>query len=67
MGIVKRFEDKTALMETLLGQQIIQGDKDIAEAIAEKGDLLGFEPGERLSNKVITIGIFTFCLLARLG
>ena len=48
MTLKSRFESKNDLVEALARQKIIFGRTDIAEAIAEKGELVEYAPGERL-------------------
>lgn len=47
-SLISRFEDPRDLVEALLNQRIIQGDKAVAEALAAKGTLVEFVPGQQL-------------------
>jgi len=48
MGISARFKDESDLVEALLRQQVIANDRAIADDVAQVGQLLEFEPGQRL-------------------
>lgn len=41
-----RFENKTDLVEALCEQKIVGADRKFAEALAEKGELVEFKPGQ---------------------
>lgn len=47
-SLVSRFEDPRDLTEALMNQRIVQGDKALAEALAAKGTLVEFAPGQLL-------------------
>lgn len=48
MGISARFKDDSDLLAALLRQQVIANDRAIADDVAQVGELLEFEPGQRL-------------------
>lgn len=48
MSLKQRFEDPAALIEALRAQKIVQGDGDVAAAIAQVGELMEFAPGHNL-------------------
>lgn len=48
MSLKSRFENRDVLIESLLAQKIIQGDIDVAKAIAEIGELVEFNDGENI-------------------
>jgi CRP-like cAMP-binding protein len=48
MGISERFKDESDLVAALLRQQVIANDRAIADDVAQVGELLEFEPGQRL-------------------
>jgi CRP/FNR family cyclic AMP-dependent transcriptional regulator len=48
MSIKARFQEPSALIEALRAQKIIQGDLEVAVAIAEAGELVEFGPGKNL-------------------
>lgn len=41
-----RFEDSAALKQALLGQRIILGNNSLAEALANEGELVEYQPGQ---------------------
>ncbi|MDQ8699237.1 TIR domain-containing protein [Hyphomicrobium sp. LHD-15] len=48
MGISERFKDKSDLIAALLRQQVIGNNREIADDVAQIGELLEFEPGQQL-------------------
>lgn len=48
MNLRSRFEKREDQIEALLGQKIIRGDRTVAEAIADIGDLVSFAPGHTI-------------------
>ncbi|WP_030539282.1 TIR domain-containing protein [Sphingobium sp. DC-2] len=48
MSLKKRFEDREVLIDALLGQKIIRGDRAIAAAFADSGDLTEFAAGQNV-------------------
>jgi CRP/FNR family cyclic AMP-dependent transcriptional regulator len=54
MSIKQRFEDRQTLVDALRAQKIIQGDADVAAAIADVGVLMEFTPGQNLIEEGAT-------------
>lgn len=48
MKLSARFENRAVLVEALLAQSVVQGDRDVAAALAEAGELVELAPGEVL-------------------
>jgi CRP/FNR family cyclic AMP-dependent transcriptional regulator len=48
MSLKSRFENRQALVDALRAQKIVQGDAEVAEAIADVGQLVEFAPGQIL-------------------
>jgi predicted nucleotide-binding protein len=48
MNLKSRFANPHDLIEALLRQKIVLGNRDIAEALAEQGDLIEFVPGANI-------------------
>lgn len=48
MSLKKRYEDRTVLIDALLNQKIIRGDKTIAAAFADSGELMEFAAGKNV-------------------
>lgn len=48
MKLTDRFQNKTILVDALLAQNVIQGDRDVAAALAEAGELVELTSGEVL-------------------
>ncbi len=57
-----RFEEPGALLEALRAQRLIQGDVQIAEEIAQHGELVEFAPGELLIEQGATDRCMYFLL-----
>lgn len=51
MSLKSRFENRNAMVEALRAQKIVQGDTEVAEAIAEVGQLVEFAPGQVLIDQ----------------
>ena len=47
-GLKDRFKRKEDLVAALAEQVLVLGDRDLAEALAEEGDLVSFDPGQRI-------------------
>lgn len=48
MSMLSRFQERVDLIEALRAQKIVQGDRAIAEAFAERGELVAFSPGQNI-------------------
>jgi predicted nucleotide-binding protein len=48
MSLKSRFEKSQDLVEALLAQKVVQGNRALAEFIAQEGELLEFKPGKNL-------------------
>jgi hypothetical protein len=46
MGLKQRFENKSSLLEALLTQRVVLGDRDLAEELAAEGMLEEFVAGQ---------------------
>lgn len=51
MTLADRFKDKTVLVEALLAQGIVQGDRDVATALADSGRVVEFSAGTVLIHE----------------
>lgn len=51
MSLKSRFIERDDQIEALLGQKIIRGDRAVAEAIADAGDLVAFGPGHKIMEQ----------------
>ncbi|MGQ3231230.1 MAG: TIR domain-containing protein [Blastomonas fulva] len=51
MSLKARFVERDDQIEALLGQKIIRGDRAVAEAIADAGDLVTFAPGHKIMEQ----------------
>lgn len=48
MTLIDRFQNKTILTEALLAQAVVQGDREVAAALANAGQVIEFAAGEVL-------------------
>lgn len=48
MSLIKRYEDREVLIESLLSQKIVRGENTIASAFADAGDLKEFAAGKNI-------------------
>lgn len=48
MNLIDRFKERTTLVQAMLAQTIIQGDRDVAAALADAGQLTEHSAGEVL-------------------
>src|SRR5262245_12061370 len=46
MSLKARFEPKESLIEALLRQKLVMGDRELAEALASEGSLMEFAAGQ---------------------
>lgn len=67
MTLMDRFQDKAVLIEALLAQGIIQGDRDVATAFAEAGEVIEFQAGEKLIEEDATDRDIYFLLSGKAG
>ncbi|MBC3884525.1 TIR domain-containing protein [Undibacterium griseum] len=51
MTLIDRFQNKAVLIEALLAQVIVQGDREVATALAELGQVVEFAAGEVLIHE----------------
>lgn len=50
-GTAARFADRDDLVDALRSQKIVRGDREVARALADAGELLTFEPGEEIMRQ----------------
>lgn len=67
MSLKDRFQDGAILTEALLAQAIVQGDKLVAEALAESGEIVAFEAGEKLIEEEATDRDMYFLLAGKVS
>lgn len=67
MTLKDRFQDRAILTEALLAQAIVQGDKLVAEALAEAGEVVAFEAGEKLIEEDATDRDMYFLLAGKVS
>ncbi len=67
MTLIDRFKDKTVLTEALLGQVIVQGDREVAAALAGAGQVVEFALGEVLIHEDATDRDMYFILFGKVG
>lgn len=63
MSSSSRFLDKAVLVDALLQQRLVQGDKRLANALAGVGELVTFAPGELLMEQGTTERDIFFLLM----
>lgn len=51
MNFIDRFKDRASLVQALMAQAIVQGDRDVATALAETGQLIEHTAGEVLIHE----------------
>lgn len=51
MELTKRFQDPTVLLEALMAQAFVQGDREVAAALSEIGELVQFASSEVLTRE----------------
>lgn len=54
MSMIERFRDDGELVEALLGQVVVRGNREVAEALAASGELVEFAPGAELVRQGAT-------------
>ena len=67
MTLKERFQDRAILVEALLAQAIVQGDKEVAQALAEASEVVEFEAGEKLIEEDATDRDMYFLLAGKVG
>ncbi|MGY8625810.1 TIR domain-containing protein [Chromobacterium violaceum] len=67
MTLIDRFQSKTVLVESLLAQVVVQGDREVAAALADAGELVYFEAGEVLIHEGAADREMYFLLLGKVG
>lgn len=67
MALIDRFQNKTVLMEALLAQVIVQGDREVAAALADAGQVVEFATGEVLIHENATDRNMYFLLFGKVG
>ena len=67
MSLIDRFQDKPVLIEALLAQVVVQGDRDVATALAESGEIVEFAAGEVLIEENATDRNMYFLLFGKVG
>ncbi|MBK1888669.1 nucleotide-binding protein [Undibacterium sp. 14-3-2] len=67
MTLIDRFQDKAILIEALLAQVIVQGNLEVAKALAESGQVVEFAAGEVLIRENATDRDMYFLLFGRVG
>lgn len=67
MALIDRFQNKTILTEALLAQAIVQGDREVAAALADAGKVVEFAAGEVLIHEDATDRDMYFLLFGKVG
>ncbi len=67
MTLIDRFQNKTVLTEALLAQAIVQGDREVAAALAGAGQVVEFAAGEVLIHEDATDRDMYFLLFGKVG
>lgn len=67
MTLIDRFQNKTILTEALLAQAVVQGDREVAAALADAGKVVEFEAGEVLIHEDATDRDMYFLLFGKVG
>ncbi len=67
MTLIDRFQNKAVLTEALLAQAIVQGDRDVAAALAGAGQIVEFAAGEVLIHEDATDRDMYFLLFGKVG
>ena len=67
MTLIDRFQNKTVLTEALLAQAIVQGDREVAAALADAGKVVEFAAGEVLIHEDATDRDMYFLLFGKVG
>ncbi|MFM0132600.1 TIR domain-containing protein [Paraburkholderia sediminicola] len=67
MNLIDRFKDRPALVQAMLAQTIIQGDREVAEALADAGQLTEHSAGEVLIKEGAADREMYFLLMGKVG
>lgn len=67
MTLIDRFQNKSVLIEALLAQVVIQGDHEVAIAIADQGKLVEFAAGQVLIQEDATDRDMYFLLIGKVA
>lgn len=67
MTLIDRFKDKTVLTEALLAQVVVQGDREVAAALADAGQVVEFTAGDVLIHENATDRDMYFLLFGKVG
>ncbi len=67
MTLIDRFLDKTILTEALLAQAVVQGDREVAVALADAGTVIEFAAGDVLIQENGTDRDMYFLLFGKVG
>jgi predicted nucleotide-binding protein len=67
MTLMDRFQNKTVLIEALLAQVVIQGDREVAIGLAEQGELVEFAAGQVLIKEEATDRDMYFLLIGKVA
>lgn len=65
--LINRFQNKTVLTEALLAQAVVQGDRGVAAALADAGQVIEFAAGEVLIHEDGTDRDMYFLLFGKIG
>lgn len=65
--MIDRFQNKSILIEALLAQVVVQGDREVATAIAHAGQLVEYPAGEVLIQENSTDRDMYFLLFGKVG
>ncbi|MBU9384038.1 TIR domain-containing protein [Burkholderia gladioli] len=67
MNLIDRFKERTTLVQAMLAQTIIQGDRQVAEALADAGQLTEHSAGEVLITEGGADRDMYFLLMGKVG
>lgn len=67
MTLIDRFQSKPVLTESLLAQTLVQGDREVAAALADGGQVVEFAAGEVLIHEGATDRDMYFLLIGKVG
>lgn len=67
MTLIDRFNNKAVLIEALLAQVVVQGDREVATALAESGEVVEFTAGQVLIEENATDRDMYFLLFGKVG
>jgi CRP/FNR family transcriptional regulator, cyclic AMP receptor protein len=67
MNLIDRFKDHATLVQTMLAQAVIQGDRDVAAALADAGQLTEHGVGEVLIKEGEADRDMYFLLMGKVG